>query len=992
MHGELSEATASELASEGAAEVGPYVSLSTYSLPEYLVWSAWIEHWPFAVWVVEQARPRVIVELGTWTGFSYFSFCQAVEHSGVATHCFAVDTWQGDEQTGFYGHEVFEAVLARNQRYSWFSTLIRSTFDEASEKFDEGAIDLLHIDGLHTYEAVKHDFEHWLPKLSESAVVLFHDTNVHEREFGVSRLWTELTARYPHFEFTHGNGLGVLGTGARLPLQVRRLLDADPELAAEIRKVYSSLGRGVADHESTARLTRETTRLQEATESMRSGLESAQTDLHRANLDVAQLRTELSHSQGELSRVSGALSQAERKASEARRELSEARHEFSGAKDDLEARTLEAAALSDRLSVIEGSTTWRMTAGLRAFLARHRRIARAGRGTLRASYAMASIWPRTREKERSDSEAAAQETYGRWVDLYDTLDDADLRALTSSSAGLSYRPVVSVVMPAYETPARLLRDAIDSVIGQVYEHWELCIADDASTSREMQAILDEYAAKDPRVKVVRLGSRGGIAVASNAALELATGDYVALLDHDDVLRPHALYMVVSAINEQPEAVFLYSDEDKIDDRDVRFFPHFKPDWNPELFLSQNYLCHLSVFRRDCAMEVGGFRAGFDGSQDWDLFLRLTRGLDPATIVHIPHILYHWRAVEGSTAHAGDAKPYALVAGTRAVKGHLDAAGIKADVSTVGTAFERVRYCLPEQVPAVEVIVPSACKHPFVERLLKGVLHETDYANLHVSLVVSDALSADKSRSALLERVAESARLDVLTYPDRPFSFAWVNNFAVSQSTAEVICFLNDDLVVIHPDWLERMVGHVVQDRVGAVGAMLYYPDNTIQHGGVILGLGGVAGHYHHLLPRGSPGYRGRAWCNQDLSCVTAGCMVVRRQAFVDVGGFDEDFAVAFNDVDLCIRLRNHDWRIVWTPDAELYHLESTSIGKHDSSARSEQFAREVKLAVDRWEHTLLTDPYYNPNLSLAKQNELSFPPRRRYPWQLAEPRQTVAVG
>ena len=417
---------------------------------------------------------------------------------------------------------------------------------------------------------------------------------------------------------------------------------------------------------------------------MRASWLQVRADLESTGRELADARRELDELRAE---AAGLV----RERDEARKEVGELEIDLAATKSELFERTHDAAVLGDRLSVIEVSTTWRMTSGLRSFLGRHRRLGRAARRGVRLIYWTVTLQLATRLRARTQSEPVEDEGYSRWVDIYDTFDDGDLRALARSSSRLGRKPVISVVMPVYETPERLLREAIDSVLHQAYDRWELCIADDSSTSPHVKEVLDEYALADSRLKVIRLPEQSGIAKASNAALEQATGEFVALLDHDDLLRPHALLMVASAINDHPEAVFVYSDEDKVDDRGERFVPNFKPDWNPALLLSQNYLCHLSVFRRDRALAVGGFRTGFDGSQDWDLFLRLTQGLDPISIVHIPHVLYHWRAAEGSTAKSGGAKPYALEAGARAVADHLEAVGAEAEVSTVGTAVQRVLY-------------------------------------------------------------------------------------------------------------------------------------------------------------------------------------------------------------------------------------------------------------------------------------------------------------
>lgn len=617
-----------------------------------------------------------------------------------------------------------------------------------------------------------------------------------------------------------------------------------------------------------------------------------------------------------------------------------------------------------------GRSPARLVRAAQAFLIAHPPIARL-------------LWPAIRIARRvAPGLAYIDDDYSRWVSLYDSIGERDRPAMAAHARALAWQPRVSLVVPVCDPAEPFLRAAIDSVFAQAYENWELCIADDASTAPHVRDILEEASLRDGRVKITYRPERGGISRASNEAAALASGEYVGLLDHDDVLPPHALLMVADELNRYSEAVLVYSDEDELDDKGDRCEHYFKPDWNPALLRSQNCVSHFTVLRRARFEEIGGFRPAYDGSQDWDLVLRATEGVPAERIRHIPHVLYHRRRHESSPAQSPGAKPAAVAAGRRAVEEALDRTGTRGEVLTVNGTYQRVRYAVPDPQPRVDALVPSTGRPDLLTRCLEGLLERTAYDQLAVTIALgSAALDAPERKARRLEELRKDARVRVFVHDEQPFNFARVNNRAAAELDAPLLLLVNDDVRVIHDDWLERMVGHVVQDRVGAVGAMLYYPDDTVQHGGVTLGLGGVAGHSHNRLPRGHPGYGARAWLDQDLSCVTAGCMLVRREVFDAVGGFDERFAVAYNDVDLCLRITDAGWRIVWTPSAELYHDESVSIGRHDSPGRSAEFERGVQLMKARWGKRLLCDPHYNPNLSLEVPNTPAFPPRARYPWR-----------
>ncbi len=573
-------------------------------------------------------------------------------------------------------------------------------------------------------------------------------------------------------------------------------------------------------------------------------------------------------------------------------------------------------------------------------------------------------------------------TYGEWVRLYDTLTDTDRRAIRERIAELRYTPLISVIMPVYETPEGWLRDAIESVTSQLYPHWELCIADDASRLPHVRKILDEYQAKNARIRVAYREQNGHIAAASNSALDLVRGEFVALLDHDDLLAEHALYMVAEELNDHADADLIYSDEDKLDQRLRRADPYFKPDWSPDLFLSQNMIGHLSVFRMSVVRRLGGFRAGYDGSQDYDLALRVVEAIPVSHVRHVPHVLYHWRTASGSVAAAPDAKAYAVAAAGRAIEAHCARQGISAEVVGTLGQFQRVRRHLTDPRPLVSLIIPTRDRVPLLRTCLDGLLNRTAYANLEVLVVDND--SRDTKTIAYLEDIARDPRVRVIQHHG-PFNFAALNNRAARAARGEILGLINNDLEVISPDWLTEMVSHAVRPEVGAVGAMLYYPSETIQHAGVIVGLGGVAGHAHKGQVRGTPGYFWRATLIQNFTAVTAACMVLRRGVFEEVRGFDEDnLAVAFNDVDLCLRIRERGYLVVWTPYAELYHVESASRGPDNTLTRLPRFSREVTYMQRRWGAKLINDPYYNPNLTLESENfALACPPRARKPWKIA---------
>jgi glycosyltransferase involved in cell wall biosynthesis len=559
-------------------------------------------------------------------------------------------------------------------------------------------------------------------------------------------------------------------------------------------------------------------------------------------------------------------------------------------------------------------------------------------------------------------------SYQQWID---EVEIPSLPSETETKTALEHiqtKPLISIVVPTYNTVERHLRACIESVINQSYPNWELCISDDASPMPHVRRVLEEYKRLDRRIKVVYRPENGHISRASNSALELATGDYVALLDHDDELPGHALYFVVLAINQAPDTKIIYSDEDKIDEYGNRVSPHFKSDWSPDLFYSQNYVCHLSVYKRELLSRINGFRAGVEGSQDQDLLLRCLPHIQGTQIVHIPRVLYHWRAEEGSTALASGEKSYTTEAGIKALRDHFSTVNsdVRIEAGLVPNTY-RVRWPIPDPAPLVSLLIPTRDHRELTETCVRSILDKSTYTNYEI--LILDNGSVEPTTLSFFKQIQrEDKRVHVLRY-DHPFNYSAINNFGVLHSRGEIVGLINNDIEVISPEWLSEMVSHAIRSDIGCVGAKLYYDNDTLQHAGVILSLGGVAGHSHKHFKREDTGYFSRLTLTQALSAVTGACLLVRRSIYDAVSGLDdENLKIAFNDVDFCLKVRNAGYRNLWTPYAELYHHESISRGHEDTPEKKERFRREVEFMQTKWGESLKTDPYYNPNLTKRRED------------------------
>lgn len=571
--------------------------------------------------------------------------------------------------------------------------------------------------------------------------------------------------------------------------------------------------------------------------------------------------------------------------------------------------------------------------------------------------------------------APARHDYAQWVTQFDTVDESTRGAMRARIAEFVRTPLISILMPVYNIAPEFLEQAIDSVRRQLYPHWELCIADDASTNPAVRPVLERYRALDARIKVDFRATNGHISHSSNSALALAEGEFVALLDHDDLLAEHALYWIVDALQTHPDAGLLYSDEDKITAQGQRYDPYFKPDINYELLLAQNMICHLGVYRTRLLRELGGFRVGFEGAQDYDLALRVIEHLTLEQVVHVPRVLYHWRAVAGSTALAAGEKNYAAIAGRKAVAEHLARVCMPAEVTAAPEApdLNRVRFACPQPQPLVSIIIPTRDRADLLGMCLDSLIERTSYLNYEVLIV--DNGSVEEATRQLFARLPKD-RFRIVR-DESAFNFSALNNHAARLARGSMLCLMNNDIEILTPDWLEEMVSFAARKDVGCVGARLWYPDGRLQHGGVIIGVGGVAGHAHKYFPRGHAGYFGRAVLHQALSAVTAACLLVRREVFEAVGGLDEKLVVAFNDVDFCLRVQAYGLRNVWTPFAEMVHHESASRGDENTPEKQARFTAEMQYVQARWGAALLADSAYNVNLTIEHEDySYAWPPRR----------------
>lgn len=929
--------------------------------------SAWIEHIPFAFALIEMLKPRVLVELGTHYGDSYCAFCQAIKQQRLESRAFAVDTWQGDEHAGFYGNQVLGQVRqAHDAEYSYFSRLVQATFDEAAANFGPDSIDLLHIDGLHSYEAVKHDFLTWKDKLSERAVVLFHDTNVRERDFGVWKLWEELSAQYPHFEFAHGHGLGVLAVGPQARTLIAPLVDADAEGRTRIAKFFAELGyRLTREQQLEAGMAAQQSQIGEvhnalnASEARNRELENRIRELDASIHDLDEALTGRQHE------IEVVAQHAEEVIAEQRREMDEHDHELH---DQVNALQAELDGANRRLHEIYSSRIWRLTFPWRALGHYSRTYRNRARKVLAAKEAMGG-WDKLGHaayrvlrtegagglfrKARSFGNAAYATAAG--FDPIALRTKAALEEIASRLAGPAAQttevvagPRISILMPVYKVPVKLLKAAIDSVLAQNYADWELCIADDKSDDHEIASVLRAYANADRRIKVVFSEVNRGISHATNLALQQATGEFVGLLDNDDVLTNDALWAVARKLAEDPAIDVVYSDECKTDEagRPVEIFT--KPDWDPMLLLNCMYIGHFGVYRKSLVEAVGGFRSQFDFSQDYDLALRVTERA--RRVAHIERVLYGWRMIASSAAAGG--KPHARVTNLAALQDAIDRRGWNGRAEALPTA-NRAHRDPAQFTQLVSVIVPSD-NQANIEATIES-LGESTYRNFETIIVTNSRIV-----EALRGKV-DPTRVRFAPY-DKPYNFSDKCNAGAKIATGAFFVFFNDDVRVISPDWIESTLEYLTLDRVGVVGPKLLYENGTIQHAGMVTGVRRLVGTAFHALPDDTAKHYQFAQSVRQVSLICGACLAIRADVFGAIGGFDAvDAPINHSDVDLCFKVREAGYECVYTPHAKLLHIGHMSIGAMEKAQKKAATRRKDKADIyllRRWSAMLARDPYF----------------------------------
>ncbi len=572
-------------------------------------------------------------------------------------------------------------------------------------------------------------------------------------------------------------------------------------------------------------------------------------------------------------------------------------------------------------------------------------------------YGPKEFWVRLHERFEPE-----EVPYGPWYEAYRPSEEVLEKQRKHVFA---YSPKISVAVPAYKTPEHFLQELVDSLKEQTYRNWELCIANGSPEDERLCRSLEKFSKEDSRIRYENLKENLGIAGNTNAAFDMAEGEFVGLLDHDDLLAPNALYEIAAALQEHPECDVIYTDEDKITgEGEEHFQPHFKPDFNLDLLRSNNYICHFLVIRRNLLREVGGVRKEFDGAQDYDLVFRCTE--KAREIVHVPEILYHWRTHRTSTADNPASKMYAYEAGKRAIEAHLLRCHTKGIVShTPDYGFYRVQYPVDGE-PFVSIIIPNKDEKDTLKACVDSILEKTTYKNYEILIVENNSTS--KEIFSYYKELSKNDSIRLLRY-QKPFNYAAINNYGARKAKGEYLLFLNNDVTIITEDWIQKMLGICQREEVGACGVKLLYPDRTIQHAGCVIGMGGVAGAMFVNMPAERGGYLHKASLLQDMSAVTAACMMTDRKVFEKVGGFTEDLAVAFNDMDLCLKIRREKKLIVYQPYVQLYHMESKTRGTEDSEEKIRRFQSEIEYMRSHWIEILKKgDPYYNKNLSLTKWN------------------------
>lgn len=931
---------------------------SAFIKPDYLSNPLnWAGHIPFAFWLMDTLKPDIFLELGTHTGNSYFAFCQGIRDHKLPTKSFAVDTWQGDEHAGYYGDEVYSAVHAYNQEhYHPFSTLMRMTFDDAINYFENASVDLLHIDGLHTYDAVKHDFENWLPKMSESGIVLFHDTNVHERNFGVWRLFGELSDIYPSISFDHSYGLGVLFTGTQQCDAIKELLEN--WYISERQAFLKSFFLCIADRNIHEFHFNELSHLLQKKDHLVATISE----------EIHQLHFQL---QGELMK--------EKKLSQ-----------------QITALTHENSERNKQLKKLITSSSWRITKPLRKIsnsakkrINRIKNLYQMVRGYLPfdfnvdmylklnpdvkeagvnpidhyclygkkegrvycdqhdisskvlALYSKKNAFPMMlrlddlscffykKAKKQSNSYSLRNQvvsSYQAWSQHFDTPSPEIMSFFARES---EYRTPVLVIAffdKQSENYADLLAKRLINSVGQPW----LAIFIFLPGSEASQIMED-----------IRISTNNDRRIFFDLNQDLQNTKHAILIEGGALPRPHALRVFVDALNNSPETLVAYSDEDRYFNENILGDPWFKPKFSKLLIAQGVMLGRMIAFRQmdDLSYNIKN-EIFLNPGNRFGIVLDYTLSAGEKRVLHIPHVLFH-------------------------------------DVFEPQQAF-LPKLTLPKTLPTVTIIIPTKDRGDLLGPCLDSLL-KTDWQKDRLEVIVVDNGSTDPYTLKMLRIFEISGKIRVISVPE-PFNYSRLNNIAVKQSHSNLLVFLNNDTEVYDALWLKKMAIHAICPDVGAVGCKLLYPDKKVQHGGVIAGIQGVAGHAHLFLDENEGGYRNLANTTHEVIAVTGACLVVERKKFDLAKGFNEDFRVAFNDTALCFELNTLGLKNIYVSDPLIIHKESKSRGYDDTPEKKDLNYQETMKIWALYPSLMKNDPYYSPNLSLVNPYELSFAPRRRNVW------------
>jgi O-antigen biosynthesis protein len=957
---------------------------------------AWAGHKYFAYDLIANVKPSVVVELGTYYGTSFWSFSQAVKDQNLKTELNAVDTWKGEKHTGLYGEGVFEIVKQIKDKYykDIKISLLRKTFDDVLLDFKNNSIDILHIDGLHTYEAVKHDFENWLPKLKSDGVILFHDIKVGENDFGVYKLWEELKKQYITVEFFQSYGLGVLFLNKTFGKEIK---SSEKEWQMHYSYIY--------EKNKSKIITERNIKIQTTEQEVKQKIQEIL--IKNQEIQVKDLRIQ-SKTQ-DIENKNKIIKLKDQELSSLNQVIQDKNKELESKQKELDSTKIQLDSKINELSAIYACRGWRTIAFLRKVLeiitpkgSLRRKIAvfffRFGKQLVKIIFKIKSklsksffivknyfvkfvqeislrkfnlLFKKAVFVYKRDGATIFIKKFFRYLinkkkyyqidnipstrNIYPWIERDDITKILAEISNFKYKPRISVIVPVYNIDPKWLDKCIQSVINQYYDDWELCIHDDASTNKETVKCLKKWEKSDQRIKISFGKKNLHISGATNEAVKLSTGDFLALLDNDDELSLNALYENIKVLNMDSNTDLIYSDQDKIDEEDVHSNPFFKPDWSPEFFRGVMYVGHLLVVRKELATKIGLFDKRFDKVQDYEFALRLSEVTN--NIFHIPKILYHWRTISSSGASNSEAKSGTNILHEKAVNEHLNRIGIKGLAKNEGTSHRLKIYPVAKaDYPSVSIIIPTKDNGEILNVCLQSLFKITNYPTYEVILIDNNT----KEERAL--EVMRRFNVRTIKYDCR-FNYAEANNIGVSNANGEYIIFLNNDTKIIDGDWIKKMLFYAEQEGIGAVGPMLIYPDGTIQHAGVVLGFRGTADHIMRGYQHDIDGYYGSLCCAREVSAVTAACLMIKKSVFNEVGGFNQHYQTIYQDVDLCLKIRDKNYNIIYTPSTKLIHFESKSRGNdYDYLDRL--------LLLDLWENKIKKgDPYYNINFDLNKYSE-----------------------